>query len=86
MPILEAGLVGIPVVCTNVPAAQEIGGGDVVQFDAHDPPELIADLIQAWTQHSPVQRLCRRIKQDYAWPAIFRREIAPLLAQGKRTM
>jgi glycosyltransferase involved in cell wall biosynthesis len=87
MPILEAGLIGIPVVCTNsVPAAQEIGGEDVVRFDANDSPEFIADLIQARTQHSPAQRLRRRIKQDYSWPAIFRREIAPLLAKGRRTV
>ncbi len=87
MPILEAGLIGIPVVCTNsVPAAQEIGGEDVVRFDANDSPEFIADLIRARAQHSPAQRLRRRIKQDYSWPAIFRREIAPLLARRRRTV
>jgi glycosyltransferase involved in cell wall biosynthesis len=86
LPLLEAGLIGIPVVCTNVPAAQEIGGEDVLRFDANDSPESIADLIQAWAQHSPVHRLRRRIKQDYSWSAIFKREIAPMLANEKGTM
>jgi len=87
LPILEAGLIGIPVVCTeNVPAAQEIGGEDVLTFKATDPPETIADLIQAWVQHSPVHRLRHRIKQDYSWPAIFQREVLPLLVGGRRAV
>ncbi len=85
LPILEAGLIGIPVVCTeDVPAAQEIGGEDVLRFKTTDSPESIADLIQAWVQHSPVHRLRRRIKQDYSWPAIFQRDIAPLLTREER--
>jgi mannosylglucosylglycerate synthase len=85
MPVLEAGLIGIPVVCTDIPAAQEIGGEDVLRVEATDPPESIAGLIQAWAQHSPVHRLRRRIKQDYSWPVIFQRDIAPLLVQHRRT-
>ena len=85
MPILEAGLIGIPVVCTeDVPAAQEIAGEEVMRFKAADSPEAIADLILAWEQHSPVHRLRRRIKQAYSWPAIFQREIMPLLANGSQ--
>ncbi len=80
LPVLEAGLIGIPVVCTDVPAAREIGGEDVLRFDTTESPESVADLIQAWAQHSPVHRLRRRIKQDYSWSAIFQHEIAPLLA------
>ena len=87
MPVLEAGLVGIPVVCTeDVPAAQEIGGEDVLRFKVTDSPEAIADLLQAWARHSPVHRLRHRIKQDYSWPAIFRRDIAPLLVDGRRAV
>ena len=60
LPALEAGLIGIPVVCTDVPAAREIGGEDVLRFDAAESPESIADLIQAWAQHGPVHRLRRK--------------------------
>lgn len=87
MPVLEAGLIGLPVVCTeDVPAAQEIGGEDVLRFTATDSPESIADLIQAWAQHSPVHRLRRRINRDYSWPVIFQRDIAPLLAHDRKTI
>jgi glycosyltransferase involved in cell wall biosynthesis len=79
MPVLEAGLVGIPVLCTDVPAAAEIGGEDVILFDAALDPAALADRILAWTEESRVHRLRRRVRQRYTWPAIFRRDIEPLL-------
>jgi len=79
MPVLEAGLVGAPVVCTSVPAAEEIGGADVILFDADDEPAHVAGRILAWVEESPVHRLRRRVRQDYTWQAIFHRDIRPLL-------
>jgi len=82
MPVLEAGLVGIPVVCTEVPAAVEIGGEDVMLFDTSREPADLADRILAWSETDPVHRLRRRVRQDYTWQAIFERDIKPLL-QGQ---
>jgi glycosyltransferase involved in cell wall biosynthesis len=82
MPILEAGLSGLPVVCTNVPAAEEIGGEDVILFD-DDEPASLAERLLAWAEQSPVHRLRRRVRQDYTWRALFRRDIKPLLGDEK---
>jgi glycosyltransferase involved in cell wall biosynthesis len=79
MPVLEAGLVGIPVVCTEVPAAMEIGGADVILFDKKDSPDDLAARILDWAENSPVHRLRRRVSQHYTWQAIFERDIEPLL-------
>ena len=79
MPVLEAGLVGLPVVCTNVPAAQEIGGEDVIVFDADQSPDHLADQLLTWAEESHIHRLRRRVRQHYTWHAIFRRDIRPLL-------
>ena len=79
MPVLEAGLVGLPVVCTNVPAAEEIGGEDVIVFDADRSPDHLADQLLTWAEESHVHRLRRRVRQDYTWHAIFRRDIKPLV-------
>jgi glycosyltransferase involved in cell wall biosynthesis len=79
MPVLEAGLVGIPVVTTEVPAATEIGGRDVILFDKHDSPDELAARISAWAAESQVHRLRRRVSQNYTWEAIFKRDIEPLL-------
>jgi glycosyltransferase involved in cell wall biosynthesis len=79
MPVLEAGLAGIPVFCTDFPAAVEIGAGDLTLFDTSDEPPQIADQILTWMETNPVHRLRRRVRQKYTWEAIFEREIQPLL-------
>ena len=79
MPVLEAGFVGMPVVCTRVPAAWEIGGKDVVIFDANQDPAHVAEQILDWAEGSPTHRLRRRVRQNYTWQAIFERDIKPLL-------
>jgi glycosyltransferase involved in cell wall biosynthesis len=84
MPVLEAGLVGVPVVCSgNVPAAREIGSGDVIRFDAEESPAHLAERILAWAARNPVYHLRRRVRQRYTWEEVLRRDILPLLTDGK---
>ncbi len=82
MPVLEAGLAGIPVVCTEVPAAVEIGGGDVLLFDKDDDAAGLAARILVRAESDPVHRLRRRVRQNYTWQAILERDIEPLLRKG----
>jgi glycosyltransferase involved in cell wall biosynthesis len=82
MPVLEAGLAGVPVVTTEVPAAAEIGGADVILFDKAGDPDDLAARILAWAQGDRVHRLRRRVRQNYTWQAIFHRDIEPLLRRG----
>jgi glycosyltransferase involved in cell wall biosynthesis len=79
MPVLEAGLVGVPVFSTHVPAAEEIGGDDVVTFDLDQDPHAVAERVLAWAEGNSVHRLRRRVRQHYIWQAIFERDIRPLL-------
>jgi len=79
---LEAGLAGKPMVCTNVPAAREIGGDDVLIIDSQDDPEQIAQGIISYVADTPIQRLRHRIREQYTWSAIFERDIRPLLSGG----
>ena len=81
MPVLEAGLLGMPVVSTSVPAAEEIGNEDVIIFDKSDAAEEVADRILDWAQHSAVHRLRQRVRLNYTWQTIFRRQIEPMLQQ-----
>lgn len=83
MPVLEAGLVGMPVFCSAVPAALEIGGDDVVILDEADGPADVAERLLAWVEESPVHRLRRRVRELYTWESIFRHRIEPLL-QARR--
>lgn len=80
MPVLEAGLVGIPVFCTDdVPAAKEIGRQDVILFSHEADAGQVADLILKWARGSSSLRLRRRVRQRLTWRSIFLREILPLL-------
>ncbi len=81
MPVLEAGLAGIPVVATAVPAAREIGAEDVIQFDLSESAEQVARRIIERTANDPLHRLRRRVRQQYTWQAIFQRDILPLLSR-----
>ena len=79
MPILEAGLAGLHVFSTPVPASQEIGADRVQIFGFDETPEQVAGLILAWAQGDAIQQFRREMRQKYTWQAIFDNDIRPLL-------
>jgi glycosyltransferase involved in cell wall biosynthesis len=84
MPILEAGLAGIPIVATEIPAAVEIAAQEVILIKAGQDPKTTADQIMRLVENNPISRLRRRVRQDYSWEAIFKRDIESLLVPGNR--
>jgi glycosyltransferase involved in cell wall biosynthesis len=84
MPVIEAGLLGIPVVCSSaVPAGQEIGGEDVHLFDSQAGPEEIAQMIAGSVMETSWYRLRRRIRGEFSWEQIFHQKIEPFLKTGR---
>jgi glycosyltransferase involved in cell wall biosynthesis len=80
MPVLEAGLIGVPVVTSeNIPAAMEIGQQDVYLFDLDAPPDRIASLILDQATNNASSHFRRKVRQNYSWERIFRNQIEPLL-------
>jgi glycosyltransferase involved in cell wall biosynthesis len=79
MPVLEAGLIGLPVVCTDIPAADEIGGEDVLITSVIEPPEQLSERILNLLRDNAICRLRRRVRREFTWQAIFQRDIVPLL-------
>ena len=79
MPVLEAGLAGVPVVSTGVPAAVEIAQDQVVAIKKDQPPEETAHQIIDLVNSNPISRLRRNVLQNLTWEAIFERQIGPLL-------
>jgi glycosyltransferase involved in cell wall biosynthesis len=82
MPILEAGMIGMPIFSTEIPATEEIGGPEVVRFSADEPADQVAELILAWVRNNPSQQLRQRIRKHFTWQAIFKHDILPLLTEG----
>jgi glycosyltransferase involved in cell wall biosynthesis len=79
MPILEAGLVGIPIVSREVPAAQELAENEAFIFGSDADADQVATLIVQIMEQSPTARLRRFVRRNYTWRAIFEEEIKPLL-------
>jgi len=82
MPVLEAGLLGLPVIATSVPAVNDLGLDRTLLISADEQPEQVAarivDRLDAVEEHAA--RVL--IRQKFTWKAIFREQLLPLL-QGE---
>lgn len=84
LPILEAGLVRLPVFCTNIPVLREVGGGNANYFDpAHDPAK-IAEMVLNTLEKPGVASLRRKVIRDYLWDGIVKDKLLPLLTASDR--
>ena len=81
MPVLEAGLAGVPVMCASIPAANEIGKTDVLQFDPGQPASETAAAMAALIKNNPLTHFRRRVRLSYTWQALFTHKIYPLLKE-----
>ena len=80
MPVLEAGLLGLPVAASDtIPAAVEIGRDEVFIFNLQQDPQLLAQELLSWLASDPQRRLARRTRQTYTWQALFEQQIESLL-------
>jgi glycosyltransferase involved in cell wall biosynthesis len=84
MPIVEAGLVGTAVWCTDVPAAAELGGENVNLFELTEAAESVAKRILTWAQQDQRLQFRRLTRQSLTWQAIFDRDIQPLMQVGRQ--
>jgi glycosyltransferase involved in cell wall biosynthesis len=80
IPVLEAGLAGLPVFCSDIPPFRHAGGEDVSYFDPErEAPEAIAARIIIRLDNNPTSRLRRRIRREFRWERIIRDRLLPLL-------
>jgi mannosylglucosylglycerate synthase len=79
IPVLEAGLAGIPIFCSDIPPFRATAGDAALFFDPEGPPEAAAARIGAALAADRRAELRRRVRNTFTWDAIYRREIAPLL-------
>ena len=82
IPVLEAGLAGIPVFCADIAALRELGGAQANYFSPDEAPEVVAGQIADVLRSSPVYGLRKRVLREYTWDQVYRNHIAPLLEKG----
>ena len=80
IPVLEAGLMGIPVTAsTAVPAAVETGSCCLTLFEPGESARIVAARMLETLESSPVYSYRRQVRQEFTWEQIFRGKIEPLV-------
>jgi len=78
IPLLEAGLFKLPIVCSDIAPFREVTRGEVCFFSFEDSAENVAQKIMDLVNRSPSNRMYRHIIRNYLWDNIYRQKIAPL--------
>ncbi len=79
IPILEAGLVRLPIFCSRLEPFLEIAGQTPYYFEPTDPPATIARLLRQRLNDNPQFRLRRTVIENYTWESIFDKLLRPLV-------
>lgn len=79
MPILEAGMIGIPIISTAVPAVQDMQLKDALIFEKEIDPSQLSKRIVEWMDRKPEHQFRVEVRQNKTWKAIFDKQILPLL-------
>jgi glycosyltransferase involved in cell wall biosynthesis len=79
IPVIEAGLLGRPVFCADIPVFREVGSDLVYRFRLDDDPAAVAEQLAAWMERDRAFKLRRQVWHSYTWRAVFRRHLQPLI-------
>lgn len=79
IPLLEAGMIKLPVVCSAIPPFMEVGDQDVCLFNLTDSPKKIAKMILDFVGGLKPQRMFRKVMGNYVWDNIYQSKLLPLL-------
>jgi mannosylglucosylglycerate synthase len=77
IPMLEAGLHRMPIVCSDIPVLRETGGDDAIYVPPDASGDQIADAIER-ALDTPVMRMRARARA-HAWPRVLRERVIPVI-------
>ncbi len=79
IPLLEAGMIKLPIVCSDIPPFRSIAGDHALYFDLKDDPHNIAQRILEFIDRLPPARWFRKVMNEYAWDNIYHNVLKPFL-------
>jgi glycosyltransferase involved in cell wall biosynthesis len=84
LPILEAAVHRLPIVCSNLDSLREIAGEAAVYVDPADDASAAAGAVVEALGRNPEigAELDRRVRAAHLWPDVYARFIAPLIEQA----
>jgi mannosylglucosylglycerate synthase len=77
IPMLEAGLHRLPIVCSDIPALRETGGDDPIYVPPDASGEVIADAIER-ALDTPLTRMRARAR-EHSWERVLRERVLPVI-------
>jgi glycosyltransferase involved in cell wall biosynthesis len=80
LPILEAGLLRLPIFCTDIPPLRELATGYASFFSPDAEPKHIMELIIERLENDLTSKFQARVRTQYTWPRIYLEKIEPLLS------
>jgi glycosyltransferase involved in cell wall biosynthesis len=80
IPILEAGITGVPIFCSNIHPFHETAGELANYFELTDDPNSISSLIFEFLENDKSVQLKKKIRQKYTWEGVFSGRIEPLIS------
>ena len=78
LPLLEAGLIKLPIACSEIQPFLEVGT-DVCFFGLNDPPQLIAGRIMEYLARSNTHKMFRRVMKKYVLDVVYKQQLQPFL-------
>lgn len=81
IPILEAGLAGLPIFCSDIPALRSLGSTNVTYFSPEADPVELANRIVNHLAFDPIFRMRTRVRRQFSWEGIYAHAIASLLVK-----
>jgi glycosyltransferase involved in cell wall biosynthesis len=82
IPVLEAGLVGMPIFCADIPPLRDLGMKYVNYFSPDGSAAEIAAAILEHMTASAVAGFRTHIRSHYAWREIYEKQIELLIGKG----
>jgi glycosyltransferase involved in cell wall biosynthesis len=79
LPILEAAIRDLPIVCSDLPSLRELAGDAAEYVQPDGGPEASAQAVLAAIARGPSVELAARVRDTCSWPVVYERHIAPLL-------
>jgi len=82
IPILEAGLVRLPIFAADIPSIHESAGDMAEFFDPEGNPHQVAESIISQLASNPYYHLRRRVLDHFTWKSIVKNKVVPLIMES----
>ncbi|MFQ5688127.1 MAG: glycosyltransferase family 4 protein [Candidatus Scalindua sp.] len=85
IPLLEAGMMKLPIACSDIESFKSIAGEDVFYFPLKDSPEKIAENVLEFLGQLRTHRMYRKVFCNYLWDNVYNDLLKPFLGKIANT-